>query len=182
MTDREARRRLHHKFIDLDNTPCLWCGSLGNREIDRITEGKYGGQYRMSNVRVLCLECHIKRHNKQKFVVRDKVVINGRCPKWLANELRHNRLRTITAVSYNPDKQCCYYSLGYNKLNDASYDVEAYLFRSYMLHHPVARGVGRPRLHRKLKCTVATLNQQQRQQNSQSISNYQLNSNGGYND
>lgn len=146
MTNTTARSRLHHKLIDLDDRPCLWCGSKLDREIDRIIQG---GQYIMSNVRVLCVACHIKRHNKKKFAVGDKVQINGRCPKWLVNELRHNRLRTVIAAVYDNEKQCCYYQLGNNYLNDAGWDVDAYSFRSYMLVRPIKRGAGRPRTKRQ---------------------------------
>ena len=164
MNDREARRRLHKHLIEDLNKPCLWCGSKQDREIDRIIEGYRGGKYTSSNTRVLCQPCHNKRHQHRKFAVGDKVVINGRCPKWLVDQIRHNRLRTITAVVYDGQKACCYYSLGCNKLNDASWDIEAYSFRSYMLIHPVKRSAGRPRTkrhYRKLNCTVAHYNQQQ---------------------
>ena len=56
MDDREARRRLHHKLIDIQDRPCEWCGSRQDRIIDRIIEGYRGGQYTASNTRVLCLE------------------------------------------------------------------------------------------------------------------------------
>ena len=158
MTERQARQRLHHKLIDLQDKPCLWCGSKENREIDRIVEGCHGGKYIMSNVRVLCENCHIKRHNKRKFAAGDKVVINGRCPAWLVSQLRHNRLRTVISVFYDDNRRCCYYYLGSNGMG-ASAEIEAYPFRSYMLHHAIKRGAGRPRLARK--CTVKPHNKQE---------------------
>ena len=151
--DREARRRLHHKLIDQDDRPCLWCGSKLSRIIDRI-EGHEKDNYAMPIVRVLCEPCHIKRHNRRKFSVGDKVIINGRCPKWLVKQLRHNRLRTITSVYYDSDKACCRYYLGNNKMG-ASDDLEAYPFRSYMLHHRIVRPVGRPRVKRQYLSTIA---------------------------
>jgi len=148
MTDRQSRQRLHHKLIDIEDKPCQWCGLKDNREIDRIIEGFRGGKYIMANVRVLCEPCHIKRHNKRKFAVGDKVIINGRCPKWLISQLRHNRQRTITSVFYDANHQCCYYHLGFNYMG-ASDDIEAYSFRSYMLHLPLLREAGRPRQKRQ---------------------------------
>ena len=167
MTDRQARQKLHHRLIDLQDKSCLWCGSKQDRNIDRITEGYRGGKYIMSNVRVLCVACHTKRHNKRKFGVGDKVQVNGRCPQWLVSEIRHNRLRTITSVYYNHDKACCYYYLGNNHTNDASCDIEAYRFRSYMLHYPIKRDAGRPKLPRK--CTVNHYNGQQNGKDSPAI-------------
>ena len=152
MLDREARRRLHKHLIIEQDRPCSWCGSKENRVIDRIVEGFRGGKYTISNSRVLCDPCHILRHNKRKFAVGDKVIINGRCPAYLIDQIRHNRVRTITAVYYDKEHQCCYYSLGGNH-QGASDEIDFYNrtfgFRSYMLHRPLDRGVGRPRQKRQ---------------------------------
>ena len=179
MLEREARRRLHHTLIDIQDKPCLWCGSRENRMIDRILEGFRGGKYIMPNVRVLCGEpqssgviaCHTLRHNKRKFAVGDRVIVNGRCPVWLIKQLRHNRLRTITSVFYDNQKQCCFYYLGINH-SGASDDLESYSFRSFMLQHPINRGVGRPKSARK--CTIKNHNQNLVEQTTKQVLGYSV--------
>ena len=99
MTDQEAGRRFHHKLIDTQDKPCLWCGSYQDRKIDRIIEG---GRYKMSNIRVLCLECYIKRHNKMnKFEVHISFIVVAKTrPEayGVAGQLIHKYMRDMANV------------------------------------------------------------------------------------
>jgi len=88
---------------------------------------------------------------RSKFEVRDKVVLNRRCPKELLGKLRRNRARTITLVSYDPAKQCCYYGLGRNHRGPVTDDIECYGFRSYMMEFAVKHQAGRPREKRRYR-------------------------------
>lgn len=108
----------------------------------------------------------IIKHNQTKFQVGDKVQIDGRCPKYVLDQIRHNRLRTVVGVYYNPEHKCCCYTLGTNHWDNSMDYGWTYFFRSYQLHAPVkGRGVGRPRQKRRytlrLKCTMAPPEQSQ---------------------
>jgi hypothetical protein len=81
---------------------------------------------------------------RAKFSVGDKVVVNGRCPKYILEHIRHNRTRTVTGVYYDDEKQCTFYTLGTNRHANSNDYGWAHTFRSYELHAPIKRGVGRP--------------------------------------
>ena len=103
-------------------------------------------------------------NRRAKFNAGDKVQVNGRCPKYILEQIRHNRLRTIVGVHYDADRQCCYYTLGSNHWTNSMDNAWVYFFRSYQLHKPVeGRKAGRPRqkrsYNRRIKCTIKPQNQ-----------------------
>lgn len=88
----------------------------------------------------------------RKFNVKDKVTINERCPLFLSQHLRKNRPRTITHRFYDDIRECSYLYLGINQQGQASFHMESYPFRSYMLDKVViGRHVGRPREKRRYR-------------------------------
>lgn len=178
MTDRQARRKIHHQLIDIEQTPCAKCNATENLIIHRIKPGYMAGKYILKNCQVLCVDCHREAHNHSKFNLSDKVQINGKCPKWLLRQIRHNRKRTITSIYYDSDRQCCYYYLGNNYNGNSDY-IESYPFRSYQLHHVVNRGPGRPRQKRKYtrhnvntKCTVKSLSEKIERETGKEVVNH----------
>ena len=130
------RTKLHKQLITRDNTPCL-CGSLNKRQIHRLipTLG-----YSISNIQVLCYMCHCKAHPHSKFIIGNKVVLNGRTPRWI--DLAHHRPRTIIDIRYDTKKQCNFYLLGCNGRGACSGQgnplngFNEYWFRSYQLQAP----------------------------------------------
>ena len=99
-----------------------------------------------------------------KFKVGDRVVVNGRCPKYILEQIRHNRVRTVVGVFFDPSSGHCFYTLGSNKWENSMDHGWVYFFRSAQLHKPVeGRGPGRPRKKRsynlRMKCTVTPSNQ-----------------------
>lgn len=175
ISQREARRKLHKELIDEQDRPCAKCGSKDNREIHRIVPGCRGGRYIKKNCQVLCFGCHRNgEHRQSKFEVGDKVQVNGRCPNHILKHIRHNRVRTIVGVSYDPQKQCCYYILGTNRWENSMDNDWVYFFRSYQLHRPInGRKPGRPREKRRYnlhsKCTASPPNQREFAQRSNCV-------------
>ncbi len=81
-----------------------------------------------------------------KLRIADKVVPNGRAPRWLMEGLRANRYRTVVGIIRDPQRRCLMYMLG-QKPGHTSF-IGAYAFRSYQLNMVVPRPPGRPRLRR----------------------------------
>ena len=99
-----------------------------------------------------------------KFKVGDKVQVNGRCPKYILEQIRHNRVRTVVGVFYDSERQHCYYTLGTNKWDKSMDHGWVHYFCSDELKKLVeGRGPGRPRKKRsynlRMKCTVTPSNQ-----------------------
>lgn len=111
----------------------------------------------------------IIRHGRAKFNVGDTVQANGRCPKYILDQIRHNRKRTVVGVYYDPDQKCCHYTLGSNRWGNSMDYGWVYWFRSYQLQKPLkGRKPGRPRQKRRyhfrhpkvsVKCTATAPNQ-----------------------
>ena len=80
-----------------------------------------------------------------KFEVKDQVIVNcysKRLPRYIKDEIRHNRKRTIVDMYYNYSTQHTAYYLGSNKMGA---DITAYPFRAEELTAPVLnRKAGRP--------------------------------------
>lgn len=146
--DRTERAKLHRQWIDEQDRPCRKCGAHGVREIHRKTPGYLGGKYIPVNCEVLCYGCHRLGHPNSKFMVGDKVVINGRSPVYLG--LGRRSPRTIIAIEYDPVKQCNFYTLGSNG-RGSSLDgqplegMQFYKFRSYQLQRYIPRKYGKRR-------------------------------------
>lgn len=81
-----------------------------------------------------------------KLRIGDKVVPNGRAPRWLMEGLRRNRYRTVVGIIRDPQRRCLMYMLG-QKPGHTGY-IGAYAFRSYQLNLVVPRPPGRPRVRR----------------------------------
>ena len=144
MNDISRRHKLHQRLIIEQNKPCVKCGTYLEREVHRLDHRR--GHF-FNNVEVLCHPCHQATFNFSKFAVGDKVRINGRCPQYLLEGLRHNRLRTITSIYYDRKLQANIYYLGTNRMGKGD-DIECYPFRSYQLRLPAGTKGGRPRLNR----------------------------------
>ncbi len=84
-----------------------------------------------------------------KFKIGDKVRLNRRTPKYIREELKWQRTRTIKNVWYDPTLQCSLYDLG-----KQGKGVVGYAFRGYMLT-PVSRRLkhtrGKPRVKRSYR-------------------------------
>jgi 5-methylcytosine-specific restriction endonuclease McrA len=69
-TAREGYRRLNPKIrkavLARDRSRCVWCGSAEKPEVDHIVPQSKGGSDVMSNLRVLCHDCHAK-HTGESF-------------------------------------------------------------------------------------------------------------------
>ena len=99
-----------------------------------------------------------------KFRVGDKVQINGRCPKYLIEQIRRNRVRTVVGLFYDCKRKRYFYTLGSNNWAKSMDCGWVHFFKSKELHKPVeGRGPGRPRKKRRynrhMKCTVTPSNQ-----------------------
>lgn len=83
---------------------------------------------------------------KPKFKVRDKVIVNyrsKRLPRYIKDEIRRNRKRTVVGVYFDPSTQHIRYYLGSNRMGA---DITSYPFRAEELSAPVlGRKAGRPR-------------------------------------
>lgn len=148
-TRRDAQR-IRTRLIDKQRRPCEMCGETDPAKlvIHRKRPGYLGGKYTLKNCQVLCINCHRHVTALSKFNVGDKVTINGRCPKFIYLSIRRNRYRTITAIYYDPERQCNYYYLGGNNAGQHD-DVTTYRFRSYQLQYIEKRNPGRPKTKRK---------------------------------
>ncbi len=136
--DRIERARLHKLWITELDRPCSKCGSSERREIAHIIPYHQGGKTTEDNCRVLCRQCNLAENHNSKFLVGDRVVLNGRTPARI--ELKRHRPRTIIGIRYDINKKCNYYLLGSNGRGACAdgqplngYDYE---FRSYMLVYP----------------------------------------------
>lgn len=131
------RRKIHKELIKVQDLPCAYCGGRLNRQVHRINKD---GDYTEANCLVLCSACHRKVHNRSKFVIGDRVVLNGRAPKYVT--LARHRPRTIIGVYYSRERQCNYYQLGSNARGECSgygnstLGYTERLFRSYELEKP----------------------------------------------
>jgi len=134
------RNGLHRQLIDIEDRPCVKCGSRDRREIHRIIPGYLGGEYIRDNVEVLCYGCHRAEHPNSKFRIGDRIVLNGRTPDYI--DLARHRPRTIIAVRYDHNKECNFYLVGSNSkgVNTGNGNplegYSDYWFRSYQLHKP----------------------------------------------
>ncbi len=83
---------------------------------------------------------------KPKYRVGSVVVVNyrsKRLPRYIKDEIRRNRKRTVVGVYYDPSTQHMAYYLGSNKMGA---DITSYPFRAEELSAPVVgRKAGRPR-------------------------------------
>ena len=61
-----ARKRLVKKRGEV----CEWCGSTKLIELHHIIEAVNGGTFAHDNLLLLCFDCHLKAHGKQKRVKR----------------------------------------------------------------------------------------------------------------
>ena len=85
-----------------------------------------------------------------KFIVGDKVQVNDKCPKYILEQIRHNRLRTVVGLFFNSERQHYFYILGTNKWDKSMDYGWVHFFRSDELRKPVeGRGPGRPRQKRR---------------------------------
>lgn len=84
---------------------------------------------------------------RSKFRVGDKVIVrrlNKRTPKYIRDEIRLDRSRTIVHIYYDKDAQHNRYHLGSNK---SGADITAYPFRAEELKL-AGKNIGRPRERR----------------------------------
>jgi len=152
--DRTERARLFKLWVIEEDRACVHCGSRERREIGHIIPHCDGGETTEENCQVECRECNLARHPFSKFVLGDKVRINGRCPGLLGfTEIDKARPRTIIKIAYDRVKQCNYYTLGSNGrgITRDGQPLEGlawYTFRSYQLKPYIAR-----RYHFKRKYT-----------------------------
>ena len=88
-----------------------------------------------------------------KFKVGDKVVVkrlNPRTPRYIRDDIRLDRSRTVVGVFYDTGKQHNNYYLGSNK---AGADITDYPFRAEELRKATKR-IGRPSERRKYRKKV----------------------------
>ncbi len=148
-SDKTERDKLHKAWIEEDNRPCAYCGTIDSpREIHRKTPGHLGGLYTSENCEVACFSCHREQHPNSKFRVGDRVFINGRTPAYI--ELSRHTPRRIVAIEYSTSRECNYYTLGSNGRGEAKdgqplEGIQYYKFRSYMLVRYTPRKYGKRR-------------------------------------
>ncbi len=88
-----------------------------------------------------------------KLHVGDKVIPNGRAPKWLMADIRRSdRCRTVVSAMYDPTRQARFYILGHKAGHP--HDIGGYGFRSYQLTLYRPGPLGRPRLRRTYRPTA----------------------------
>lgn len=137
--DRTERARLHKLWIIEQDLPCSNCGSREQRDIAHKIPYYLGGETTENNCHVLCHKCNLAEHPSSKFLVGDRVRLNGRTPDYLGfTDYDKSRPRTIIAIRYDPTMQCNFYTLGSNgkgNLRDGQplEGFRLYEFRSYQL-------------------------------------------------
>lgn len=138
--DRTERARLYRLWVIEQDQPCVRCGSRDQREIAHKIPYHRGGETTEKNCHVLCRACNLAENALSKFLVGDKVRINGRRPMSLGfTDYELSRPRTIVKIRYDPQGQCNFYTLGSNakgKMLDGQplEGYRLYEFRSYQLY------------------------------------------------
>lgn len=160
--DRTERATLYRKWvIDLD-LPCAKCGSKESREIAHIIPFYQGGETTEDNCRVLCRSCNLSEHPSSKFLVGDKVRVNGRTPDYLMfTDYEKTRPRTVVSVRYDSVMLCNFYTLGSNgkgKMKDGQplEGFRLYEFRSYQLQPYLARNYHFKRVYKRKQSSSIT--------------------------
>jgi len=151
-TDRTERAKLHQSWVVEEDRPCRACGAHSCREIHRKTPGNLGGEYTPENCEVLCFNCHRREHPNSKFMIGDRVCINGRTPAYIM--LTRHSPRRIISISYSQAMRCNFYTLGSNGRGEAAdgqplEGIQFYKFRSYQLIRYQPRKYGRRRYRMK---------------------------------
>ena len=169
--DRIERAILFKSLIKQQDRPCVKCGSRDRREIAHIVPYYLGGETSEANCRVLCRSCNLSEHHASKFLIGDKIVLNGRTPASI--DLARHRPRTIIDIKYNSQRRCNYYKLGSNGRGACAdgqplegYD---YKFRSYMMLPYTPRQYHFKRHYKRVQSSIISCDIQQGGQTDRGI-------------